>query len=327
MTKIHAIEVREHGGPEVMQLVEHTLPTLAAGHARIRHTAIGVNFIDTYHRNGLYPIETPHGIGGEACGVIEAVGEGVDASWIGQRVAYVSPQPGAYATHRDMPVHRLVKVPDGLDDAVVAASMLKGMTAWYLLKKVWPFAAGDDLLVHAAAGGMGLFLTAWGTHLGFRIIGTAGSEEKAKLARAAGATDVILYRENAVPDRVHELTDGKGVAGVLDGVGKDTFFGSLESLQTRGILVTFGNASGPAPEFKPGSLGPLGSLYVTRPSLFHFIAEDADLQEAARDVFEVLQKKIVDGAPHLTRPLSKAAEVHRKLEARETTGACVLLPD
>lgn len=327
MAKIQAIEVREHGGPEVMQLVDKTLPTLAPGHVRIRHTAIGVNFIDTYHRNGLYPIDTPHGIGGEACGVIEDIGEGVDPIWMRRRVAYVSAQPGSYATHRDMPVTRVVAVPDGIDDAVVAASMLKGMTAWYLLKKVWPFAPGDDLLVHAAAGGMGLFLCAWGTHLGFRIIGTAGSEAKAKLAREAGATDVILYRETSVPERVRELTDDNGVAGVLDGVGKDTFFASLESLKTRGILVTFGNASGPAPEFKPGTLGPMGSLYVTRPSLFHFIEKDEDLRAAARDVFEVLQKGIVDGAPHLTLPLSKAEAVHRKLEARETTGACVLIPD
>lgn len=327
MSKVQAIRVHEHGDPHVMQLQEIELEDLAPQKVRVRHTAIGVNFIDTYHRNGLYPIELPHGIGGEACGIVEAVGEGVSKEWIGKRVAYVVGEPGSYATHRDVPADRVVEVPEGLDDKVVAASMLKGMTAWYLLKKVWPFQKGDDLLVHAAAGGMGLLLTRWGTHLGFRIIGTAGSEEKAALAQEAGATDVILYRAQDVSEAVRELTDGRGVAGVLDGVGKDTFFGSLASLRTRGILVTFGNASGPAPEFSPGTLGPMGSLYVTRPSLFHFIAAREDLEEAAKDVFEALQNGVIGGEPHLVEPLSNAQKVHELLEARQTTGACVLIPD
>lgn len=326
MLNIQAIRVETHGGPDVMQMREVPLEPPAKGMARVRHTAIGVNYIDTYHRNGLYPIERPHGIGGEACGYIEAVGEGVATELLGKRVAYVVGEPGSYATHRNVPVDRLVEVPDDLEDTVVAASMLKGMTAWYLLKRVWPFQKGDDLLVHAAAGGMGLLLTRWGSHLGFRIIGTAGSEEKAALAKEAGATDVILYRKQNVPERVRELTGGKGVAGVLDGVGKDTFFGSLESLRTRGILVTFGNASGPAPEFSPGQLGPMGSLYVTRPSLFHFIAAREDLEHAAHDVFHALQLGVIDGTPHRIEPLANAAEVHRLLEARQTTGACVLVP-
>lgn len=327
MTKIRAITVASHGGPEVMELRDVPASPLAPGNVRVRHTAIGVNFIDTYHRSGLYPVELPHGLGGEACGVVEDVGEGVDRTWLGQRVAYVVGQPGSYATHRDVPAERIVLVPDGLEDQVVAASMLKGMTAWYLLKRVWPFQPGDDLLVHAAAGGMGLFLTRWATHLGMRVIGTAGSAEKAALAQDAGATDVILYREENVVERVRALTDGNGVRGVLDGVGKDTFFDSLKSLKTRGILVTFGNASGQAPEFSPAMLGPMGSLYVTRPSLFHFIAAREDLDAAARDVFQALQQGIIDGTPHLVMPLSEAAEVHRRLESRETTGACVLVPD
>lgn len=326
MSNIQAVRVQAHGGPEVMKLESLTLEEPSAGMVRVRHTAVGVNYIDTYHRSGLYPVELPHGIGGEACGIVEAVGPSVDTALIGQRVAYVVGQPGSYATHRDVAADRVVRVPDGLDDKVVAASMLKGMTAWYLLKRVWPFEQGDDILVHAAAGGMGLLLTRWATHLGLRVIGTAGSEAKAQLARDAGATDVILYREEKFPERVRELTDGKGVAGVLDGVGHDTFMGSLESLRTRGILVTFGNASGQPPEFSPGQLAPMGSLYVTRPSLFHYIQERQELEAAAADVFEALQDGVIDGTPHLEMPLADAAEVHRRLEARETTGACVLVP-
>lgn len=326
MSNIQAIQVHAHGGPEVMAFESLPLDQPGEGMVRIRHTAIGVNYIDTYHRSGLYPVELPHGIGGEACGIVEAVGAGVGASLVGKRVAYVLGQPGSYATHRNVPADRVVSVPDGLDDNVVAAAMLKGMTAWYLLKRVWPFQKGDDILVHAAAGGMGLFLTRWATHLGFRVIGTAGSEEKATLARDAGATEVILYREEEFPARVRELTGGKGVAGVLDGVGHDTFIGSLQSLRTRGILITFGNASGQPPEFSPGQLAPMGSLYVTRPSLFHYIEERAELEVAAADVFDALKAGVLDGAPHLKMPLADAAEVHRRLEARETTGACVLIP-
>lgn len=326
MFKIQAIQVHAHGGPERMNLESIALEKPDKGMVRVRHTAIGVNYIDTYHRSGLYPVDLPHGIGGEACGIVEAVGSGVDASLVGQRVAYVLGAPGSYATHRNVSADRVVLVPDGLDDKVVAAAMLKGMTAWYLLKRVWPFQKGDDILVHAAAGGMGLFLTRWATHLGFRVIGTAGSKEKAQLALDAGATDVILYREEAFPERVRELTGGKGVAGVLDGVGHDTFMGSLESLRTRGILVTFGNASGQPPEFSPGQLAPMGSLYVTRPSLFHYIEARGELEAAAADVFLALKEGVLDGTPHLEMPLDEAAEVHRRLEARETTGACVLVP-
>lgn len=326
MSNIQSIQVHTHGDPTVMRLESVDLGDVQEGMVRVRHTAIGVNYIDTYHRSGLYPVDVPHGIGGEACGVVEAVGKGVDDALLGQRVTYVVGAPGSYATHRDVPADRVVRVPDGIENNVVAASMLKGMTAWYLLKRVWPFKRGDDILVHAAAGGMGLYLTRWATHLGLRVIGTAGSEEKAQLARAAGATDVILYREEEFPARVRELTDGKGVAGVLDGVGHDTFFGSLESLRPRGILVTFGNASGQPPEFSPGQLGPMGSLYVVRPILFHFIAAREDLEEAAADVFDALKNGVLDGTPHLELPLSEAAEMHRRLEARETTGACVLIP-
>lgn len=326
MGKVEAIVVREHGGPEVMTLGPLVLDALAAGMARVRHTAIGVNYIDTYHRNGLYPMPLPHGIGGEACGVVEAVGEGVDPALIGQRVAYALGVPGSYATHRDVAANRLVRVPDTIADDVAATAMIKGMTAWYLLKRVWPLHEGDTILVHAAAGGMGLYLTQWATHLGIKVIGTAGSSEKAALAKAAGAAEVILYRDEDFSTRVRELTGGKGVDAVLDGVGHDTFYGSLKSLKPRGILVTFGNASGPTPPFSAAELAPLGSLYVTRPSLFHYIQEDAELQEAARDVFAMLTQGVLRGGAHLSLPLADAAEVHRRLEARETTGACVLIP-
>ena len=321
-----AIQVETHGGPEVMKLVSTQLGEIPAGHARVRHTAIGVNYIDTYHRSGLYPVPTPHGIGGEACGVVESVGEGVDASWVGRRVAYALGAPGSYSSHRDVLATRLVPVPDAISDEVAATAMIKGMTAWYLLKRVWPLQAGDTILVHAAAGGMGLYLTQWATHLGLRVLGTAGSAVKAALAKEAGAAEVILYREEDFAARVRELTDGEGVTAVLDGVGHDTFYGSLKSLKPRGILVTFGNASGQTPEFSAAELAPLGSLYVTRPSLFHYIADDAELQTAAQDVFEMLESGVLHGGVHLSLPLAEAAEVHRRLEARETTGASVLIP-
>lgn len=324
--KIERIEVRENGGPEVMTLVSAELGDVPAGHVRVKHRAIGVNFIDTYHRSGLYALPRPHGIGGEASGVVEAVGADVDRAWIGQRVAYAVGSPGSYATARDVPADRVVPVPDDISDEVAATIMLKGMTAWYLLKRTWPLKAGDDILVHAAAGGMGQFLTQWGTHLGLRVIATVGSQEKVGLAKEAGATDVILYREESVPERVRALTEGHGVHAVLDGVGHDTFYDSLKSLRPRGILITFGNASGPTPEFTAAELAPLGSLYVTRPTLFHYIEDPAELQIAAADVFEMVQKGVLRGGVSSSLPLADAGEMHRRLESRETTGACILVP-
>lgn len=325
-TSAKAIRLTTHGGPEVMKLVDLTLVDIAHTDVRVRHTAIGVNYIDTYHRSGLYPVEMPHGLGAEAAGVVEAVGSGVDPSLVGKRVAYTVPSPGSYATHRDVPASSVIVLPDDISDDVAATAMVKGLTAWYLLKRAWPLHPGDTILVHAAAGGMGLFLTQWATHLGLRVIGTAGSRAKAALAKEAGATDVILYREESFPERVRALTDGKGVVAVLDGVGKDTFMGSLQSLRTRGCLVTFGNASGQAPEFSAAQLGPLGSLYVTRPSLYHYIQERSELEAGAADVFEMLRQGVLAAPVHLRLPLAEAAEAHRLLESRATTGSTILVP-
>lgn len=324
-TSAKAIRLATHGGPEVMALVDLPLGAIAAGSVRVRHTAIGVNYIDTYHRSGLYPVDLPHGLGAEAAGIVEAVGDGVDPSLVGQRVAYTVPSPGSYATHRDVPASVVVSLPDAIADDVAATAMVKGLTAWYLLKRAWPLRAGDTILVHAAAGGMGLFLTQWATHLGLRVIGTAGSAAKAAIAKKAGATDVILYREESFPERVLALTNGKGVVAVLDGVGKDTFLGSLQSLQPRGCLVTFGNASGQTPAFSAAQLGPLGSLYVTRPSLYHYIAERSELETGAADVFAMLEQGVLAAPVHLRLPLADAAEAHRRLESRETTGATILV--
>lgn len=326
MRSVQAIQVSTYGGPEVLELVELQLGEVPAGMVRVRHRAVGVNFIDVYQRNGLYAAPLPHGVGGEAAGFVEAVGEGVSEGWIGRRVAYAIGDRGSYASARDVPADRVVEVPDGVSDEVAATLMLKGMTAWYLLKRVWPLVEGDTILVHAAAGGVGQLLTQWATHLGMRVIATVGSKEKVALARDAGASDVILYREEDVAERVRALTDGVGVTAAIDGVGHDTFWGSLHSLKRRGILMTFGNASGPAPEFKPGELAALGSLYITRPLLFHYVDEPSELRTAAADVFAMVEAGVLRGGVRLSLPLSEAAEMHRRLEARETVGASVLIP-
>lgn len=326
MRSIQAIQVSAYGGPEVLELVDLQLGPVPAGMVRVRHRAIGVNFLDVYQRNGLYPAALPHGVGGEAAGVVEAVGEGVSEAWIDRRVAYAIGERGSYASVRDVPADRVVEVPRGISDEVAATLMLKGMTAWYLLKRVWPLVEGDTILVHAAAGGVGQLLTQWATHLGMRVIATVGSQEKVALARDAGATDVILYREEDVEARVRALTDGEGVTAAIDGVGRDTFWSSLRSLKRRGILMTFGNASGPAPEFKPGELASHGSLYVTRPTLFDYVHDPAELRTAAADIFAMVEAGVLRGGVQLSLPLSEAAEMHRRLEARETVGASVLIP-
>ena len=327
MVAARRIQVYEHGGPEVMKVETFALGDVPAGHVRVESHAIGVNYIDTYHRSGLYPNALPHGLGTEVAGVVVEAGEGVDPAWVGRRVVgYTSPTPSAYATHVDLSPDRLVQLPESISFEVAATAIVKGLTAWYLLRRTWPLAAGDSILVHAAAGGVGLYLTQWASHLGLRVIATAGSAEKAALAKAAGADEVILYREEDFPARVRELTNGEGVAYVCDGVGHDTFMGSLQSLRVRGCLATFGNASGSAPEFSAAALAPLGSLYVTRPSLFHYIADPKELQAGADEFFELLQSGVLKAHIGLRRPLDDAAEVHRALEARETTGAVVLIP-
>ena len=323
----HAIVLSETGGPENLRWQEVTVGEPGPGQVRLRHTAIGLNFIDVYHRTGLYPLPSlPAVIGLEAAGIVEAVGPGVSDLAAGTRVAYASPPAGAYAEIRLMPADRLVVLPDGIDDAHAAAMMLKGMTAEYLLCRTYKVKAGDTILVHAASGGVGLIVCQWAKHLGVQVIGTVGSDAKAELARAHGCDHPIVYtRENFV-DRVKALTGGAGVAVVYDSVGKDTFMGSLDCLAPMGMMVSFGNASGAVPAFEPGILSAKGSLFLTRPTLMTYTAKRADLVASARALFEVVLKGAVTIEINQRYPLRDAAQAHRDLEARKTTGSTLLMP-
>ncbi len=323
----HAIVLSETGGPENLRWQEVTVGEPGPGQVRLRHTAIGLNFIDVYHRTGLYPLPSlPAVIGLEAAGVVEAVGPGVSDLTVGSRVAYASPPAGAYAEVRLMPADRLVALPDGIDEAHAAAMMLKGMTAEYLLCRTYKVKAGDTILVHAASGGVGLIVCQWAKHLGVQVIGTVGSDAKAELARAHGCDHPIVYtRENFV-DRVKALTGGAGVAVVYDSVGKDTFMGSLDCLAPMGMMVSFGNASGAVPAFEPGILSAKGSLFLTRPTLMTYTAKRADLVASARALFEVVLKGTVTIEINQRYPLRDAAQAHRDLEARKTTGSTLLMP-
>ena len=325
MTK--AIRIHEHGGPEVMRWEEVTVGEPGPGQIRLRHHAVGLNFIDVYHRTGLYPVPSlPSGLGLEAAGVVEAVGDGVTEVKPGDRVAYASPPVGAYAESRLMPADRVVKLPDAIADRTAAAMMLKGMTAQYLLRRSYRVQPGDFVLIHAAAGGVGLIACQWANHLGATVIGTVGSDDKAALSRAHGCHHAIVYtRENFVA-RVKEITGGKGVAVVYDSVGKAVFMDSLDCLRPLGMMVTFGNASGPVPAFEPGVLAAKGSLFLTRPSLMHYTALREDLAASARELFEVVAKGVVKIEVPQTYPLAEAAQAHRDLEARKTTGSTLLLP-
>jgi NADPH:quinone reductase len=321
-----AIRIEQTGGPEVMQLVDVDLPPPGPGEVRIRQTAIGLNFIDTYHRNGLYPVKLPAGLGLEAAGVVEETGEGVTHLKQGDRVAYGNGPIGAYAQARNAPANRVSKIPEGISDETAAAMMLKGMTVRYLLRETYKVASGDTILLHAAAGGVGLIACQWAKALGATVIGTAGSEEKAELARAHGCDHVILYNSEDVPARVRELTGGKGVPVVYDGVGKDTLMVSLDSLQPRGLLVSFGNASGPVDGFNVGLLAAKGSLYVTRPTLATYVAKDEDLQANANDLFDVVKSGKVKIEVNQSYPLAETVQAHKDLEARKTTGSTILVP-
>jgi len=322
----HAIRIHKTGGPEVMQWDEVPVGNPGAGEVRLRHNAVGVNYIDTYHRSGLYKLPLPTGIGSEAAGVVEAVGSGVTEFKPGDRVAYQGGAPGAYAEARVMPTERLVKIPEGISDRVAATLMLKGLTVQYLLRQTYPVKSGETILLHAAAGGIGLIACQWARALGVTVIGTVGSDEKAALAKANGCTHTIVYtRENFVA-RVKELTDGKGVPVVYDAVGKDTFPASLDCLSPRGMFVSFGNASGPVPPFDMLLLSQKGSLYVTRPTLVTYTAKRADLLKMAEEVFSMVKAgKIVNDARQ-TYPLKDATKAHSDLESRKTTGSTVLLP-
>ena len=321
-----AIRFHETGGPEVLRIEELPLPEPGPGQALVRHTAIGVNFIDTYHRTGLYKLPLPSGLGVEAAGVVEAVGQGVAHVAAGDRVAYVARPPGAYAEAAAVPADRLVRIPEGVSDEVAAAAMLKGMTAWMLLRRIHAVKPGENVLFHAAAGGVGLIAVQWLRALGARTIATVGSDEKGRLALAAGATDVIVYTREDFVKRVRELTKGEGVPVVYDSVGRTTFEGSLDCLAPMGLMVSYGNASGPVPPFELAQLAAKGSLFVTRPTLFSYTARREDLETGARELFGVIRSGQVRIDVKHRWPLAQAADAHRALEGRHTTGSIVLVP-
>jgi NADPH:quinone reductase len=325
----HAIRIHETGGPEVMRWEEvgagETAP-LAPGEARVRHEAVGLNFIDIYHRSGLYPLPLPSGLGLEGAGVVEAVGSAVTDIKPGDRVAYAGGPPGAYAEVRNIPADRLVKLPDSIDFKTAAAMMLQGMTAQYLLRRTYRVQAGDTILIQAAAGGVGLIVSQWAKALGATVIGTVSSDEKAALAKAHGCDHPVIYtRENFVA-RVKEITNGEGVPVVYDSIGKDTFTGSLDCLRPLGMMVTFGNASGPVPPVDTLELSKRGSLFLTRPTLFTYIAKRADLLATAQELFDVVTAGKVKIEVNQTYALKDAAQAHIDLAARKTTGSTVLLP-
>lgn len=322
----HAIRIHQTGGPEVLRWEEVAVPPPAAGEATVRHHAVGLNFIDTYHRTGLYPLPLPAGIGLEGAGVVEAVGEGVSEVKVGDRVAYAGGPVGAYAEVRNLPAHRLLKLPDAISFNTAAAMMLQGLTAAYLLRKTYRVQPGDAVLIHAAAGGVGLIACQWAKALGATVIGTVGSEAKAVLAKAHGCDHVINYSTENFTARVREITGGEGVPVVYDGVGKDTFMGSLDSLRPLGMLVTYGNASGPVPPFDLLLLSQKGSLFVTRPTIMHYTAKRADLEALGAELFDVVASGQVRIEVNQTYSLADAAKAHRDLEARKTTGSTILLP-
>jgi len=321
-----AIRIHEHGGPDKMVWEEVAVGEPGPGEVKLKQTVCGLNYIDVYHRTGLYPMELPGAIGLEAAAVVEAVGEGVDAFQPGERVAYAAPPVGAYASARIMPWHRLVKIPDGLSDEQAGAMMLQGMTVEYLIRRTYPVKAGETVLFHAAAGGVGLIACQWLKQIGATVIGTVGSEEKAELAKAHGCDHTILYNREDVAKRVHDLTDGKGVPVVYDAVGKDTLDASLDSLSPRGLFVSFGNASGPIETFNLGVLAQKGSLFLTRPTLMTYTAERDDLVASANALFEAVEKGLKIEV-NQRYALKDAAQAHRDLEARKTTGSTVLLPE
>ncbi|HDR9356822.1 TPA: quinone oxidoreductase [Burkholderia vietnamiensis] len=321
-----AIRYDQPGGPEVMKWVDVEVGEPKAGEVRIRQHAVGLNYIDVYFRTGLYPQPLPGGLGMEAAGEVTAVGEGVSALKAGDRVAYVGQPPGAYAQERVMPAERLVKLPDaiGYDDA--APVMLQGLTAHYLLRRTYPVKAGDTILIHAAAGGVGLLVCQWAKALGATVIGTVGSDEKAALASAHGCDHPIVYTRENFTQRVKEITNGAGVPVVYDSIGKDTYIGSLDCLAPLGYFVSFGNASGPLPPIDSKEFSSRGSLFFTRPTLFSYIAKRADLEAAAAELFDVILSGKVKTSINQRYPLAEVGRAHADLESRKTTGSTVLVP-
>lgn len=321
-----AIQIAENGGPEVMHLVDVDVPSPGKGEIRLRQTAIGLNYIDTYHRSGLYALPLPTGIGMEGAGVIDAVGEGVKGLKVGDRVAYGVGPRGAYARHRNVPASRVAKLPKAISDETAAGMMLKGLTVRALLRSVYKVKRGETILFHAAAGGVGVIFTQWAKALGVKVIGTVGSDDKIAVAKAHGCAHVINYRTDDVVARVKEITKGAGVPVVYDGVGQATFMTSIDCLKPRGLLVCFGNASGPVKSFDLGLLAAKGSLYVTRPTVMTYMADDAELAAASRDLIEIVKSGKVKIPVNQRYKLADVAQAHRDLESRATTGTTILIP-
>jgi NADPH2:quinone reductase len=321
-----AIRFHETGGPEVLRLEEIEITAPRPGEAQVRHHACGLNFIDVYQRSGLYSVPLPSGLGLEGAGVVEAVGEGVTLVKPGDRVAYAGGPLGAYSEVRNLPAERLCLLPEALSFEQGASMMLKGMTVQYLIRSTYPVMPGDTVVFHAASGGVGLIACQWLKALDVTVIGTAGSDEKCALAKQHGAAHCINYRTENFVERVREITGGKGVPVVFDSVGKDTFLGSLDCLQPLGMMVSYGNASGPVPPLDLGLLSQKGSLFLTRPSLFHYVATRQDLEAASRELFDAVTSGKVKIAVEQRYALADAAQAHRDMEARKTTGASVLIP-
>ena len=321
-----AIRYDQPGGPDVMKWVDVEVGAPKAGEVRIRQHAVGLNYIDVYFRTGLYPQPLPGGLGMEAAGEVTAVGDGVTAFKAGDRVAYVGQPPGAYAQERVMPAERIVKLPDGIGYDDAASVMLQGLTAHYLLRRTYPVKAGDTILIHAAAGGVGLLVCQWAKALGATVIGTVGSDEKAELAKAHGCDHPIVYTRENVTQRVKAITNGAGVPVVYDSIGKDTYIGSLDCLAPLGYFVSFGNASGPLPPIDSKEFSSRGSLFFTRPTLFSYIAKRADLEAAAAELFDVILSGKVKTSINQRYPLAEVGRAHADLEARKTTGSTILVP-
>ncbi len=324
--KSKAIRIYEFGGPDVLTWEEVDVPDPGEGEVQIRHTAIGLNFIDTYHRTGLYPVDLPTGLGSEATGIVEAVGPGVTGVAVGDRVVYAGTPANSYSEIRNIAAWLLVPVPDDMPDEQAAAVLLKGLTAWYLLRRSYRVNKGDAILLYAAAGGVGSLTSQWAKHLGATVIGVVSTDEKVELARANGCEHIVMSDDADIPGTVKGLTGGEGVAAVYDSVGRDTFFASLDSLRPHGTMVTFGNSSGPVDPFAPAELAKRGSLYVTRPILFHFVNTREKLLHACDELFDVVHSGAVSISIGQQYALKDAAKAHRDLEARKTTGSTILLP-
>jgi NADPH2:quinone reductase len=319
------VKFHKTGGPEVLSVEKALVGKPKRGEARVRHTAIGLNYIDTYHRSGLYPLPLPTGVGLEGAGVVEALGAGVTHVKVGDRVAYAGGPPGAYAQERVMPANKLVKIPKGVSDEDAAAMMLKGLTVHMLIRRVYRVQKGETVVFHAAAGGVGLIACQWLKALGVKVIGTVGSDEKAKIAKAHGCQHTINYNKENFAERVREITKGRGVPVVYDSVGKDTFYGSLDCLQPRGLLTVFGNGSGPVSDVDVNVLAK-GSFYLTRPSIMVYSAMRSDLEAGAKELFAMVKSGKIKIDINQRYALADAAQAHKDLEARKTTGSTILMP-